>query len=209
MIGNPKQIVESGYDRISTRYRGDSIDLVKSPYRIFLEYIQPHLPAQANLLELGCGCGVPMAQEFARHHRVVGVDISAIQIERATRLVPDATFIKADMTALEFEPKSFDAVIAMYAIIHVPIQEQQELLTRVASWLKPDGVFLATVGHSAWTGTEADWNGAPMYWSHANCGTYIDWLEARGLSVINEEFIAEGDGGHTMLLAVKRPGIER
>jgi 2-polyprenyl-3-methyl-5-hydroxy-6-metoxy-1,4-benzoquinol methylase len=198
-----KQLVQSGYDQISYEYRADRYVLDDSDYELFLELLDPYLPPHAEILELGCGCGVPVARTLAEEHRVLGIDCSSVQIERARSLVPNAEFRQADMTEVAFDPNSFDAVIAFYSIIHVPVAEQPELFVRIASWLRPDGVFIATVGTKTWTGTEADWNGAPMYWSHADRETYIRWISEAGLVVENEEYVAEGHGGHTLLLARK------
>ena len=62
---------------------------------------------------------------------------------------------------------------------------------------------MATVGHTAWTGTEADWLGAEMYWSHAGEATYRQWLTDLRFELLWTRFVPEGDGGHTLLLARK------
>ena len=70
--------------------------------------------------------------------------------------------------ALSFPAETYAAVVSFYAIIHVPLAEHEELFHRIARWLRPSGVLLATVGHSAWTGSEDDWLGVPgatMAWS--------------------------------------------
>ncbi len=134
---------------------------------------------------------------------MTGVDISAVQIERAKELVPHASFVCADMTELEFLPASFEAIVSFYAIIHVPLAQQLELFERIAGWLVPGGHLLVTLGHQAWTGTEDNWKGAKMYWSHADRETYTLWLEQFGLSILTEEFIPEGDGGHALFMARK------
>ena len=61
------------------------------------------------VLDLGCGCGVPVARDLvAAGHRVTGVDISDVQIQRARHLVPAATFRRADATTLHLPPESFE-----------------------------------------------------------------------------------------------------
>ena len=45
----------------------------------------------------------------------------------AALLVPGATFLRADATTLELPPESFDAVVCLYALIHVPLDEQQKI----------------------------------------------------------------------------------
>lgn len=109
----------------------------------------------------------------------------------------------ADMSEVSFADASFAAVVSLYAIIHLPLAEQPELLRKIAAWLRPGGHLLATVGDTAWTGREKDWLGAEMYWSHADIETYRNWLLDLGFEIIWSRFIPEGDGGHQLLLARK------
>lgn len=200
---DPKAIVRSGYDQISYTYRGDTFDYEHSGYRVYLAWLEPLLSPGAAVLDLGCGCGIPVAQVLAHSHQVTGVDISPVQIARARAIVPSATFICADMTGLAFPPASFDAIVAFYSIIHVPLVEQPALFARLAQWLKPGGYLLASLGHTAWTGTEGGWHGGTMYWSHADADAYRQWYAANGLEIVKEDFLPEGDGGHTLLLGHK------
>ena len=159
------------------------------------------------MLDLGCGCGVPVARSLAAAgYRVTGVDISEVQIERARRLVPAGTFIGADATVIGFPLRSFDAIVCLYSLIHMPLAAQPGLLRRAAGWLRPAGWLLAVTGHSAWTGAEDNWLGgqAPMSWSQADAGTYRGWLEQAGLPVTAQEFGPEGPGGHELFWA-RRP----
>jgi SAM-dependent methyltransferase len=203
---DPKEIVRKGYDQVSYAYRSDTFDFEKSGYKVFLSWLEPFLKDHAAVLDLGCGNGVPVAQVLARRFQVTGVDFSPVQISRANNLVPQAKFIQADMTQVDFPPESFDAVVAFYSIIHIPLAEQPALFHKIAHWLRPEGWFLGSVGHSAWTGTQNDWRGvkdAAMYWSHAEAATYRAWLKNAGMFIQQEGFLPEGDGGHTILLASK------
>jgi 2-polyprenyl-3-methyl-5-hydroxy-6-metoxy-1,4-benzoquinol methylase len=198
----PKDIVRRGYDALSYLYRGDAEEPER--YAAWLAQLQERVPAGGAVLDVGCGCGVPLARELAASgYAVTGVDLSAVQVERARRLVPTASFLHADATQVSFPSSSFDAVVSLYALIHVPLDEQPSLLDRIGCWLRPGGWFLATAGHRAWTGTEDDWLGgqAPMWWSHADAATYRAWIEHAGLSVIAQEVIPEGDGVHALFWA--------
>ncbi|HZD96686.1 MAG TPA: class I SAM-dependent methyltransferase, partial [Micromonosporaceae bacterium] len=139
----------------------------------------------------------------ARGFSVTGVDVSRVQIERARSLVPGATFVWADAIDVDFRPESFDAVVCLYALIHVPETEQPTILANVRRFLRPGGWFLATTGSQAWTGTEEAWLGgdAPMWWSHADAATYRRWLAGAGLRIESEEFVPEGDSGHQLFWA--------
>ena len=203
--------VQQGYDRVSRAYREDRLaetsdDFLK--YRDWMDELLRHLPPAGDVLDLGCGCGEPVARLLAATKQVTGVDISPVQIDRATSLLPQAKFICSDMCDLAFTEATFDAIVCLYAIIHVPLDEQPALLGNMGRWLKPGGHLLITVGQSAWTGGEANWLGVvggDMYWSHADRATYLRWLEEAGLQLLWERFIPEGNGGHPLLL-LRKPG---
>lgn len=195
-----KEVVRNGYDQISYRYRDDAGQGLMSDYEEWLDEVVPSLETDSDVLELGCGCGLPVAKILAERFTYIGVDISQVQIKRARQLVPNGQFICSDMSTVRFESQQFAAIFSFYAIIHLPLEEQPTLIDRIGNWLKPGGYFMATVGYNAWTGVEEDWLGAPMYWSHADEDTYILWLKERGLELLWKRFIPEGSGGHTLLL---------
>jgi 2-polyprenyl-3-methyl-5-hydroxy-6-metoxy-1,4-benzoquinol methylase len=125
----------------------------------------------------------------------------------ARRLVPHARFLRADISAVSLPSASFDAVVCLYTIVHVPLFQQRLLLARMVSWLRLGGWLLITTGHDAWTGTASRWLGGDvdMWWSHADADTYRQWLQDTGLEVIDERFVPEGDRGHELFLA-RLPG---
>ncbi|GAA4245088.1 class I SAM-dependent methyltransferase [Dactylosporangium darangshiense] len=202
MTSDPGEVVRRGYDAVSYQYRGD--DDMPEQYLAWLDELQDSLPERADVLDLGCGCGVPVARVLdERGHRVTGVDISGVQVERARRLVPGATFMQADATTVSFPDGSFDAVVCLYALIHMPLDAQPALIERIGRWLRPGGVLLATTGAREWTGGEDGWLGgdASMWWSQADAATYRAWITRAGLDIIHDEFVPEGDSGHQFFRA--------
>jgi ubiquinone/menaquinone biosynthesis C-methylase UbiE len=202
MDTDPSDLVRSGYNALSRHYRGD--DDTTEQYDRWLADLLVRLPEPGHVLDIGCGCGVPVARRLtAVGHQVTGVDISDVQIERARSLVPGATFIRADAAALDFPPETFDAVVCLYALIHMPLDQQPYLLHNIARWLRPQGWLLATTGQDAWTGTEDNWLGGPatMWWSHTDATTYRSWLHQSGLQVTDQHFVPEGDSGHALFWA--------
>lgn len=126
-----------------------------------------------NILELGCGAGVPCTQVLASRAdlKITANDISDSQIALAKARLPteNTTLIQGDMMALEFNDSHFDAVLAMYSIIHLPREEQKEILRKIVGWLKPGGRFLANFSEAGFEGSEnQSWLGGSegsMYWS--------------------------------------------
>ena len=201
-----RELVRRGYDALSYHYRSD--DSGEGRYGPWLATLQPRLPVGGSVLDLGCGCGVPVARSLvAAGYQVTGVDISDVQIERARRLVPAGTFIRADATEVSFPAASFDAVVSLYALIHMPLDAQPGLLRRAAGWLHPGGWLLTVTGQHTWTGTEDNWLGGPatMWWSHADAATYGAWLADAGLEVTEQDHVPEGDGGHALFWARRPP----
>ncbi len=140
----PRRIVADGYDRIAERYL-EWIGRQPSAARLeALEWLLGELHDGSDLLELGCGAGIPMTARMAERHHVTGIDISPRQIALARHNVPAARFEVGDMTEVLFADRSFDAVVSFYALTHVPRGEHGPLLGRVARWLRPGGLFFAT-----------------------------------------------------------------
>src|SRR5256884_3222969 len=159
----PKEIVARGDDAIALRY-AEWAGKVDSPVLDWVRDLDSRLLDRADVLELGCGRGVPATRELARRHRVTGVDISAVQIELARHHVPEASFVHADAVELDVAAASLDAVVALYVFGHVPVAEQRELISRCAWWLRPGGFILGTFGAGG-AGEEVteDWLRAPMF----------------------------------------------
>jgi SAM-dependent methyltransferase len=125
------------------------------------------------------------------------VDLSATQLEMARRNVPGATFLQADMTTITFQPASFDAVVAFYSLTHVPRHEQAPLVERIRGWLRPGGMFLASMGADDEPGdVEPDWLGVDMYFSHFGAKANRRLVEGAGLVIERSELAVEPEDRH-------------
>ena len=132
-------------------------------------------------------------------------------LDLARKLVPGATFLKADMTELDFDPGTFDAVVAFHSIIHVPREEHPALLRKIQHWLGSGGPFLATLTLTDFEGEDGDWEGwgAPMRWSHYDARTNVGMLREAGFDVVYAEPRAGGGTGNaeeTWLWVLARKG---
>jgi cyclopropane fatty-acyl-phospholipid synthase-like methyltransferase len=195
VTNDPKVIVAAGYDAIADRYF-EWASSFHTPAMRWLDDLLERLEDGSDMLDLGCGRGIPFTRRLAERHRVVGVDISPRQIELARTLVPEAAFAQADATRLEQAPESLDAVVSLFMLGHVPRNEQGPLLRRIAGWLRVDGLLLTTMATSGTEAVDPDWLGAPMYFaSHPPEGNRA-LVAAAGLEIVRERIIPHQEPGH-------------
>ena len=154
--------IRAAYDAIAPDY-AEERSLEGEDTRIletFLESIDP----PACILDAGCGQGTPILERISRDHQAVGVDLSVTQLEIASQRVPAADLVLGDVAAVPFVPESFDAIIAMWSLIHIPSRDQPQVLEAFARMLKSDGRVLVCDGMHPWSGANEDWlgNGVEM-----------------------------------------------
>jgi predicted TPR repeat methyltransferase len=192
----PKEIVARGYDAIALRY-AEWAGRIDSPAIEWVRDLDTHLEDASNVLELGCGRGVPTTRELARRHRVTGIDISAVQIELARHHVPEASFVHADAMELEIAAGSIDAVVGLFLFGHVPSDEQPGLISRIAFWLREGGYFLGTFASGeAVEEVDPDWLGAPMFFASLGGDAYAPLLRNAGLEPLRDELVVQHEPGH-------------
>ena len=185
-MADPRKIVAEGYDGITLEY----LELVKSMGSTvrekYLDTLINLLPTGATVLELGCGAGIPMTRRLVDESlKVTGVDISREQLALAKKNVPEATLFLGDMTELDFDENSFDAIIAFYSITHVPRVEHADLISLIYRILKPGGIFAGNLGRSNLPDTfEADWLGKPMFFSHYDADTSEEMICKTGFEIL-------------------------
>lgn len=203
MIEDPKSLVASGYDKVAEAYLERYARSAVRDY--WLGELITLLSKNARVLDLGCGAGIPVARELAaRGFQVSGVDGSARQIQLARSNVPTAEFLQADMTAVQFAPASFEAVSAFYSITHVPRNEHAVLFRRLATWLKPGGVFVASLGAGQLCDWRGDWLGVEMFFSHFGPDTNEQLVRDAGFAIEQSKLVDQDNEDGRFLWIVAR-----
>lgn len=103
-----------------------------------------HVPDVAGLrgLEFGCGTGRWVRLLSGRGADMVGVDISKDVIDRNQEAIPEAEFRCADITKDPPEARSYDFVLSVTVIQHLPYEVQDEVVRVLGESLKSGGSFL-------------------------------------------------------------------
>jgi SAM-dependent methyltransferase len=187
-----RRIVADGYDAMGERFDRWADQAVGSPRAAFASAFAERLPPSGAVLEIGCGSGARVTSELADRFAITGIDLSARQIERARVRLPSATFLVADALTVDLPAASFDGVIALYMVNHLPSASLGRFYERVAGWLVPHGVFAANLPVSeAGDGIEASYLGVPMFFGSLSAGENLALIRAAGLSVIEARLITE------------------
>lgn len=156
-------LVEKGYDEIAQTYH-DQRDRFKSS-----EMLQSYvalLPPGGDVLDVGCGAGVPVARFLVDSgFNVTGIDISSSMLGLARQHVPEAKLYQVDMRDMSPELGQFDGVTAFYSLFHTHKEEHARIIAGFFERLRRNGILLFCTGSQAWEGVEA-FHGTKMYWSH-------------------------------------------
>ena len=119
-------------------------------------------------LDVGCGAG-RLLDLLARHgFRTDGIDLSTAMIALARDRHPEARLFHADICRWEL-PRSYDLIVAWDSVWHVPLAQQEAVLTKLCRGLSAGGVLVFTTGGTDAPSEKQDsCMGPPMY--HATLG---------------------------------------
>lgn len=195
-----KDAVRRGYDEVAEEFAARrSFD--DEEREIFEEFLDS-LPPGSSVLDAGCGQGTPILRtlvERGSEPAPIGLDVSAVQLERASERVPEATLTQGDFTRLPLVESSVDGVVAFHSLIHVPADEHRRTVEEFARVVRPGGRVLLSEGTEPWRGNNPDWleTGAEMQWHIAGAETTREQIRDAELAIENEwttgDVLVEGE----------------
>jgi ubiquinone/menaquinone biosynthesis C-methylase UbiE len=202
-----KQLVESGYDRIAERYLSWAGGIEDPGRERMLDLLLERLPRGGDVLDLGCGAGVPSTVRLAERHRVTGVDISREQLRLARERLPSAELVHADLAAVEFPDASFDGVTCFYALGHLPREQLGEAFRSVRGWLRPGGWFLTSLASGDQADASGEWLGVEMHFSGYGPDRNRELLVDAGFRIDVDEVVPlhEPEGAVTFQWVIATP----
>ncbi len=176
-----KVLDAAGFDAWQAKYDADVAACEEAgdyPFAGYTELHQQvfdivHAREGVSVLDLGCGTGKLTARILEAGHPVTAVDFSGQMLQAAAHNAPGATFVQGELAQVPdlLAGQTFDCIIAVYALHHLPDAEKYALLTALREHLKPEGVIvLGDVSFPDRDGLEAvreayeeDWDDSEFY----------------------------------------------
>jgi len=103
-------------------------------------WVYDNVRRNTAILDLGCGAGM-LALLKRKGVTLTGADLSDECVAAARRNGYDET-LRAELHALPFAEASFDYVVSLDVIGHIPAEQKDAVLAEIRRVLRPDGVTL-------------------------------------------------------------------
>lgn len=116
--------------------RAKSDDLLRTVKQTFGE------ARSLKLLDVGCGVGNYHSAWVAHFSEVHGIDVSSASIDVARAANPSVTYSVYEGTQIPYGDRTFDVLVTICVMHHVPPAQWPELAREFARVLKPGGLAL-------------------------------------------------------------------
>lgn len=158
----PEQVA-AGYDQIADRW------LDVSTYGFAqVERAVAFVTHGGVALDVGCGTGRMLTLLSKHGFRTDGLDVSPAMIALARERHPEARLFHADICGWELS-RTYDLIVAWDSVWHVPLDQQEAVLSKLCRGLSAGGVLVFTAGGTDAPSEKQDsYMGPPMY--HATLG---------------------------------------
>ena len=137
---------QSSYDRIAEEYASRIAgELAHKPLdRMLLDDFAGRVKGAGRVCELGCGPGHVARYLHDRGVDIFGIDLSPGMLEQARKLNPAIEFRQGNMLALDVKDSAWAAIVAFYAIVHIPKTDILQAFREMFRVLQAGGLlFLA------------------------------------------------------------------
>jgi ubiquinone/menaquinone biosynthesis C-methylase UbiE len=153
------EIWESSVRKPGLSYLGDEWGSADLTNVIIYQYVKPHLPADAIVLEIGCGSGKFSEKLASLCKLLICADVSGKMIDRAKRRLQGLTNIQFEklngLDLNQFVSESVNFVFAFDCLVHIEIEDAYCYLREIKRVLTPGGIGLL---HFANLNSEEGWN---------------------------------------------------
>ncbi len=168
----------------------------------WLDHFLTLLPPSAQILDLGCGSGKPIADYLIQQgHMLTGIDSSEVMIEMAQQNFPTHQWILADMRTVSLS-QTFHGILAWDSFFHLKPDDQRQMFRQFAKFAAAGTAFMFSSGPAAGEAI-GDLFGDALYHASLSQQEYRSLLTEYGFEVIRMVEQDRQCTGHTVWLARK------
>jgi SAM-dependent methyltransferase len=174
----------------------------------YIEHFLRHLPADATVLDLGCGGGDPVALHMvAQGFHVTGVDSSPTLLSLCRSRMPDQDWIVADMRTLALG-RRFQGILAWDSFFHLSYDDQRRMFGVFAAHGGAGSVLMFNAGSAKGEAIGA-YRGDPLYHASLDPSEYEALLTGTGFELIEHAVNDPAKGGRIFWLARASNAVRR
>ncbi len=188
-ISDIYKTIEQSYDRMGETYHQNRNNEKLYPK---LEEFYELLPQSGTVLDAGCGVGKPTSEFLAeKGFDVVGVDISKRMVNLAKRNVPNARFYQKNILDLDFPDASFDGIICVYTLWHIPRSDHSSIIKNFRRMMRDGGILVLNTGVFESEGM-SQFFGEPMLWSTNDPMETLSAVKGLGFEILYQGVLKLG-----------------
>lgn len=138
----PDQLRET-YNKIAQDWHAEHLsdDWWVTGTKKFISLFQPN----DRILDVGCAGGKKSEYMIQHSLQVTGIDISEAMIKIAKNRVPEAQFLRFDLSEITSLPEMYDGIFMQAVLLHVQKKDAALRVKQLATKLKPNGYFYIAV----------------------------------------------------------------
>ena len=178
------------YNRIADSYYWTTVGIDMSKLR---NAFAAYLPAEARVMDLGCGSGRDVMAFGDMGHEASGLDASKELVELAKERLEVKASVGDMVTWRASEP--YDGIWCCASLIHLNEEEKNRFFGNLQYNLKPGGVIYISVKEGIETGTDEE----GVYTSNCTAEELKSFLNGAGCEIL-ETVVTED--------AMGRPGVK-
>ena len=171
--------IGSAYDQITHLWQSEKFNLANGieAHRRALSFVKN----RGRALDIGCGCTGRFI-DFLQQEGFTpeGVDISDEMLRLAKQKHPDVTFHHQDICQWQ-SPEKYDFITAWDSIWHIPLAQQESVMTKLIGSLNKGGVLIFSFGGTDEPGEHIDsFMGPEVYYSTLGISGFLSLLITLG-----------------------------
>jgi len=106
-----------------------------------LKLVKSHLNTTDKVLDVGCGLGLTGEYLTKKGFQVTGIELDSAVVNK-TKKYASYEVHNGNAAELHYKDSSFDAVIFMYVMHHIPIEKHKNVLSEAKRVLKSTGKII-------------------------------------------------------------------